>query len=137
MKKYNLNLYKLIVLVFVTIIFLLCEENYKLFSSIKSINVSSHTFSYSSIHKKYGYSDILSILLKDSNITIKNIGSALEDENIANIEIEYSGDINSFYNILQDFQNLDNFCYADNVKIVIDYSNKQNISSKLYFIKNK
>lgn len=137
MKKYNLNLYKTIVVLFISIIFILSYENYNLFLEIKTISVNSLPSSSNSEIKKYGYSDILSLLLKDNNIKIINISSDLEDKNIVNIEIGYYGDMSSLYNTLEKFQTLDNFCYVDNIKINTDSNGKQVISSNICFIKNQ
>lgn len=139
MKRYSIAFCRLEIISLVLILFLLIYNNYKVIKNInlKTAAVNNVLLDTKDNIKKYGYSDIFNLLIKDSNIGIINITSSLEYKELVNVDIEYNGDILSFYNTLDFLSKSDNFCYVDNIKIETDADNKKKIYSTISFINNK
>lgn len=139
MKKYTISFYKFIFALLLLVFFLLIYENYMLLINItsKSAAVNNMIKAENNERKKYGYSDILSYLLEDSNIDIIGITAPLEDKELVGIEIEYHGNIEELYNRLEDDSKNENFCYVDNIKIEVDLTGKKRLYSTIWYLKNK
>lgn len=138
MKEYSTRLYKIIILVLLTLICWLMYENFYLIESMISVtNDNTYIQAPAEEIPKYGYSDMLDLLSKDSSIKIINISNDLENIDKVKVDIEYNGTADCLYNSLQSFKGADNFCYVDNIKINMDEDNKKIVNATLCFIKNK
>lgn len=82
--------------------------------------------------QKYGYSDILEVLKKNTDFTVKSI-NMMEKEK-CNVQIDYNGDINLLYNSLYYLYNSKNFIGINSISINKD---AKIINISIDFKKNK
>lgn len=82
--------------------------------------------------QKYGYSDILEVLKKNTDFTVKSI-NMMEKEK-CNVQMDYNGDINLLYNSLYYLYNSKNFIGINSISINKD---AKIINISIDFKKNK
>ena len=82
--------------------------------------------------RKYGYSDILEILRKNTDLTVKSI-NMMENEK-CNVKIDYKGDLEILYNSLYYLNDSENFIGINSISINKD---AKIINISIDFKKNK
>jgi hypothetical protein len=137
--KESLNLYKILIVVFLCIFAALIHMNFTIMENIYSIQTSSISTNNISetLVKKYGYTDILSMLKEDVNLEIVDIKGELENNNIITIDIKYNSTLEDLNNALEKIKSEPYFLSMKNINIDKTKGDMSNISLTVVFLKNK
>lgn len=137
--KESLNLYKMLIIVFLCICVILIYMNFNIMENTFSIETSSIPTNNinETLVKKYGYTDILTLLKEDVNLEIVNIKNEIENNNTITIDIKYKGTLEDLNNTLEKIKS--ELCFVSMKNINIDKTNSDtpNISFTVVFLKNK
>jgi hypothetical protein len=104
--------------------------------SIQTSSISTNNISETLV-KKYGYTDILSMLKEDVNLEIVDIKGELEKNNIITIDIKYNSTFEDLNNTLEKIKSEPYFLSMKNINIDKTKSDMPNISLTVVFLKNK
>jgi hypothetical protein len=137
--KENLNLYRILISVFLCTGIVLGYMNFSVMKNIYSIKTSSinNIITNETPVKKYGYSDVLNLLEEDINLEILNIISEIENTDIISIDIKYNSTLNDLNNTLEKIKSEPCFVAMENISIDKLKSDMLNISFTAVFLKNK
>jgi hypothetical protein len=137
--KESLNLYKILIMVFLCIFAALIHMNFTIMENTYSIQTSSISTNNISetLVKKYGYTDILSMLKEDVNLEIVDIKGELEHNNIITIDIKYNSTLEDLNNALEKIKSEPYFLSMKNINIDKTKGDMSNISLTVVFLKNK
>jgi hypothetical protein len=137
--KESLNLYKILIMVFLCIFVALIHMNFTIMENTYSIQTSSISTNNISetLVKKYGYTDILSMLKEDVNLEIVDIKGELENNNIIAIDIKYNSTLENLNNALEKIKSEPYFLSMKNINIDKTKGDMSNISLTVVFLKNK
>jgi hypothetical protein len=137
--KESLNLYKILIMVFLCIFVALIHMNFTIMENTYSIQTSSISTNNISetLVKKYGYTDILSMLKEDVNLEIVDIKGELEHNNIITIDIKYNSTLEDLNNALEKIKSEPYFLSMKNINIDKTKGDMSNISLTVVFLKNK
>jgi hypothetical protein len=104
--------------------------------SIETSSIRTDNFNETLV-KKYGYTDILTLLKEDVNLEIVNINNEIENSNTITIDIKYNGTLEDLNNTLEKIKS--ELCFVSIKNINIDKTNSDtpNISFTVVFLKNK
>jgi hypothetical protein len=137
--KESLNLYKMLIIVFLCICAVLIHMNFNIMENTYSIETSSiRTNNISeTLVKKYGYTEILNMLKEDVNLEIVDIKGELENNNIITIDIKYNSTLEDLNNTLEKIKSEPYFLSMKNINIDKTKSDMPNINLTVVFLKNK
>lgn len=137
--KESLNLYKILIIVFLCTFVVLIHMNFTIMESTYSIQTSSISTNNISetLVKKYGYTDILSMLKEDVNLEIVDIKGEIENNNIITLDIKYNSTLEDLNNTLEKIKSEPYFLSMKNINIDKIKSDMPNISLTVVFLKNK
>jgi hypothetical protein len=137
--KESLNLYKMLIIVFLCICAVLIHMNFNIMENTYSIETSSiRTNNISeTLVKKYGYTEILNMLKEDVNLEIVDIKGEIENNNIITIDIKYNSTLEELNNTLEKIKSEPYFLSMKNINIDKTKSDMPNINLTVVFLKNK
>jgi hypothetical protein len=137
--KENLNLYRILITVFLCICIVLVYMNFIVMKNIYSIKTrSSNTFNINETPvKKYGYSDVLSLFRQDVNLQILNIKNEIENTDIIGINIKYNSSLDDFNNTLEKIKSEPFFISIENITIDKSKDGAQDIGFTAVFLINR
>ncbi|ERI91320.1 hypothetical protein HMPREF1982_03279 [Clostridiales bacterium oral taxon 876 str. F0540] len=141
MIKNGTTIYKISLFILLVIAAVLSSLDISLINDInnKSNMTKNKVEPLNSTVRKYGYSEILNLVLKNEDIKISNISTSSENNSQVRIDINFKEtyNLNDVYKYIEDIRSENCFLGIENVKIDKDNQKNKNISLTVFFRRNK
>jgi hypothetical protein len=138
MVKDSIRTYRTFIFIFLLTAAVLSILNLSLMKNIRNKNIirkNGHQL-VSDNAKKYGYSEILNLVLQNKDINILNISVSSENKNLVEIELSYkeADNLSSMYGYIEEIKKEKCFLGIENIKSIKIRKNTK-ILALLHFLK--
>lgn len=141
MVKDSIRTYRTFIIVFLLTAGALLILNLSLMKNIRNKNIIRNNVYQlvSNNMERYGYSEILNLVLQNKNVNILNISVPSEDKNLVEIELGYNetDNLSSMYGYIEEIKKEKCFLGIENIKVNKDKEKYKNISFTALFKKNR